>query len=139
MVIFHKVKGYMSKSTLDPEKPLQHAFTLGSWRVNPELNQLTQINNPCVQRTMEPRLMHLLCFLAANPTRVLTRDQLSCELWPRVIVNENSLTRAVSELRKKLALPDRAGTAYLQTIPKRGYRLTCPLHPVTESDNFQPP
>ena len=127
----------MSESTSKLSEALEQAFLLGSWRVDPELNQLTEIVNLNHQRTLEPRLMHLLCFLAANPGRVLTREQLTNELWPRVIVNENSLTRAVSELRKQLALPDCAGTGYLQTIPKRGYRLVCPTQSVatTKEEN----
>jgi len=116
----------MSELTLESSKPLQQAFSIGSWRVDPELNQLTEIANQQHQQTLEPRLMHLLCYLAANPGRVLTREQLTDELWPRVIVNENSLTRAVSALRKNLASPGLPGTGYLQTIPKRGYRLICP-------------
>jgi len=119
----------MSESTLEFYRPLLETFSLGSWRVEPQLNQLTEIANPCHHRNLEPRLMHLLCYLAANPGRVLTRELLSNELWPRVIVNENSLTRAVSELRKQLTLPDSPGTGYLQTIPKRGYLLIFPPQP----------
>ena len=117
----------MSECTLELLKPLQQAFRLGDWRVDPELNRIAEITSPHRLRTLEPRLMHLLCYLAANAGRVLTREQLIGELWPRVIVNDNSLTRAVSELRKQLTLPGRAGTDYLQTIPKRGYRLVCPV------------
>ncbi|MBT8145501.1 MAG: winged helix-turn-helix domain-containing protein [Gammaproteobacteria bacterium] len=120
----------MSDSKLTPEKPVQQAFLLGDWRVYPELNQLSAISDRHCRRTLEPRLMHLLCHLAANSGRVLTREQLTSELWPRVIVNENSLTRAVSELRRQLTTAGRSGTDYLQTIPKRGYRLVCLPQPI---------
>jgi len=68
--------------------------------------------------------MHLLCFFAANPDRVLTRQELVEELWPDVIVNENSLTRAISELRKRLATAHKKSASIIETIPKKGYRLT---------------
>lgn len=126
----------MQESALNLEEALQHSFTVGDWHVEPEINRLTEITEPHFQRTLEPRLMRLLCFLAANSERVLTRDQLTCELWPRVIVNDNSLTRAVSELRKQLTLPGRAGTDYVQTIPKRGYRLVCTPKPLAAPASY---
>ena len=78
-----------------------------------------------IERTLEPRLMHLLCYLAANEGRVLSRDELIKELWPKVIVNENSLTRAISELRKQLFNSTHPVQSPIETIPKKGYRLTC--------------
>ncbi len=96
-------------------------FQLGAWRVRPQLNRLQHRSG--VERQLEPRLMHLLSLLAGNPDRVLTRDQLVAEIWPRVIVNENSLTRAVSELRKQLVVSGQQNPVYIETIPKRGYRL----------------
>ncbi|MFM1895957.1 MAG: hypothetical protein RLZZ385_1031 [Pseudomonadota bacterium] len=103
--------------------PLDQDFCLGEWLVQPSLNALQHRQQPRLQRGLEPRLMHLLCYLAANPQRVMSREDLNRELWPRVIVNENSLTRAVSELRKQLATPEHAGQHWIQTISKRGYRL----------------
>ena len=104
--------------------PLANRFRLGEWIVEPSLNHLTHRSGVDIQRSLEPRLMHLLCVLAANAPRVVSREDLIQELWPRVVVNENSLTRAVSELRKQLAIPGKPGSACLQTISKRGYRLT---------------
>lgn len=97
-------------------------FLLERWRVEPETRQLQHLDNGEV-RTLEPRLMRLLTLLAATPGRVLTRDALIAELWPRVIVNENSLTRAVSELRRKLET-DSTSAPLIDTIPKTGYRLS---------------
>ncbi len=114
----------MKESSTILIEPIRHKFVLGSWIVSPELNCLSEDGQPAGKCLLEPRLMHLLCFLAANPGRVLTRDQLTEELWPKVIVNENSLTRAVSELRKKLNSGKNSNNGYLETIPKKGYCLT---------------
>lgn len=97
-------------------------FTLGEWRVLPQLNRILLIGSD-EERPLEPRLVKLLCFLAANEEQVLSRDALVQELWPRVVVNENSLTRAISELRKQLQGKGSSKTNYIETIPKRGYRL----------------
>ena len=47
-------------------------------------------------------------------------------VWPRGYVEEINLTVNVSLLRKALGtLPD--GTAYIATVPKRGYRFKAPV------------
>lgn len=102
------------------------------WRVLPERNllQLSSEGRPVQSRQLEPRLMQLLCLLAHAEGSVLSREMLMEALWPRVIVNENSLTRAVSELRKAFIktvdsahLTDSGLTELIETVPKRGYRL----------------
>ncbi|MDO8271822.1 MAG: winged helix-turn-helix domain-containing protein [Gammaproteobacteria bacterium] len=103
------------------------AFCLDGWLVKPDSNELIELGSLSSgdqqRRSLEPRLMHLLSLLAAAPQRVFSREELMSALWPRVIVNENSLTRAVSELRKQLALPG-STTRFIDTIPKTGYRLS---------------
>lgn len=97
-------------------------FELQCWHVDPAGRQLRHLDSGEI-RTLEPRLMRLLGLLAAAPGQVLGRDALIDELWPRVVVNENSLTRAVSELRRKLEVSSNAAPL-IDTIPKTGYRLS---------------
>jgi DNA-binding winged helix-turn-helix (wHTH) protein len=106
--------------------PFSQPFLIGDWRVDPKLNQLQQTGGS-ISRHLEPRLAKLLCYLAAHELEVVERDTLVSVLWPRVIVNENSLTRAVSELRKLLTLDTNPKRVYIETIPKRGYRLCTPV------------
>ncbi len=101
--------------------PRREDFVIGGWRVEPGCDRIFHCGGG-VERKLEPRLMHLLCFLAANPGRTLSRDDLVAELWPCVIVTENSLTRAVSELRKRLCVAD-GDPVKIETVPKKGYRL----------------
>lgn len=100
------------------------SWQIGCWVVNPMLNRLHQLQQTDSHRAIEPRLMQLLCYLRCHPDRVATRDELVKALWPKVIVNENSLTRAVSELRKQLATDAFPGASFIETIPKKGYRLS---------------
>ena len=113
---------------LGTKPALSREFSLGEWRVLPQLNR---IRYSCTneERQLEPRLIKLLCFLGANEERVLSREELVQELWPRVVVNENSLTRAISELRKQLHSQDSRAPNYIETIPKRGYRLLTRIEP----------
>ena len=63
---------------------MSRPFSLGDWYIVPELNRLKSKSDK-EERQLEPRLIKLLCYLAANEDRVLTRDELVQELWPRVI------------------------------------------------------
>ncbi len=59
----------------------------------------------------------LLAYLARNAGRVIGKDELLTAVWPDVIVTEDSLTQAVSDLRRVL------GSEVPRTIPRRGYIL----------------
>jgi len=117
----------------DPKSKDQHdicsdkPFYLACWRVDPARNLLETHASGDIrpaQRQLEPRLMQLLCLLAREAGTVITRETLIQTLWPTVIVTENSLTRAVSDLRLKLAQPGEERSDLIETIPKRGYRLS---------------
>jgi DNA-binding winged helix-turn-helix (wHTH) protein len=115
---------------------LSQSFVMENWLVIPELNRLqNRLTNQ--SRSVEPRLMLLFCHLAANKFTVVSRDSLVEQLWPSVIVNENSLTRAVSELRKQLRGGCREDA--IQTIPKRGYRLICKIEKVQSFTDHESP
>jgi len=135
-----------------PTHALAEKFYVGDWLVFPDLNRL-QHRHLSLHRQLEPRLIHLLCYLAANGNRVLSRQELVQELWPRVVVNDNSLTRAVSELRKQLISPEPDSSTcsnYIDTIAKKGYRLlphitrvpateTADVHTADLADHRTPP
>ncbi|MES9937777.1 MAG: winged helix-turn-helix domain-containing protein [Sedimenticola sp.] len=94
-------------------------FTVGECRVYPASNELHRGD---VRVQLEPKVMALLAYLSDNAGQTVTREQLFQALWPGVIVSDDTLTQAVIKLRK--ALGDSAKNArYIQTIPKRGYRL----------------
>jgi TolB-like protein/DNA-binding winged helix-turn-helix (wHTH) protein/tetratricopeptide (TPR) repeat protein len=76
-------------------------------------------------RRVEPQVMDLLQCLITHPGEVVSRQQIVDRVWQGRIVSEDSLTGCVSQLRK--AMGDDARTPrYLETIPKRGYRLLMP-------------
>ena len=70
---------------------------------------------------LPPKAMGTLLALVANHGRVVEKDELLKTVWPDTFVEEGGLARNISMLRK--ALGD-AGedAAYIETIPKRGYR-----------------
>lgn len=114
-------------------------FYLDKWLVRPETNQLfLQDETRTVQTVqLEPRLMRLLCILAGNVGRLVHRDLLMDMLWPRVVVNENSLSRAVSDLRKALRPGIQTGKAQaagINTVSKAGYSLVADVRQIEHPD-----
>ena len=72
-------------------------------------------------RPLEPKSFRLLLFLAENPGRVLPKDEIITSVWPGTAVSDNSLTRAITQVRK--ALDDDPKTPrYIETVPTVGYR-----------------
>lgn len=97
----------------------QEPFRLGEWSVNPRTNHIA---GPAASHTLEPKVMDLLVEMAAEPGRVFSRDELLDRVWGDVVVGEEVLTRAISELRRLLEDDSRA-PRYIETIRKRGYRI----------------
>ena len=75
---------------------------------------------------LSPRLVDILAHLASRPAELIAKDELLDRFWPDVHVTENTLTRAIADIRK--ALGDEAGEPrYIQTVARRGYRFIGPL------------
>jgi adenylate cyclase len=78
----------------------------------------------------------LLCYLAENAGRLVTKEELPKAIWPDVTVTEESLTHCVSEVRQ--AIGDSRQTI-IATVPRCGYRFTAPVVRVTASAAAPPP
>jgi Tol biopolymer transport system component/DNA-binding winged helix-turn-helix (wHTH) protein len=78
---------------------------------------------------LTPRSLDVLCYLVEHHERVVLKDELLAALWGNVVVEEGTLVRHVSFLRKSMQLsPDDHDV--LVTVPGRGYRFVAPLTPV---------
>lgn len=101
-------------------------FQLGDWTVFPETGRIQRGDEAAA---LEPKVMGLLQLLAKADGAVLSREEIEKQLWAQVIVGEDTVARTVSRLRR--ALGDRAqNPAYIETLPKRGYRLLVPVSEV---------
>ena len=70
---------------------------------------------------LTPRLFDALLYFVQNAGQLLDKDRLMSELWPDVVVEENSLSQSVSALRKALG-DDAQSPRFIQTVPRRGFR-----------------
>ncbi len=105
-----------------PEKAVTEDFQLDDWLVQPSLNRLSR-GGDSVQ--VEPKLMDVLAFLAANAGEVVSKDDITDAVWTDQFITDSVVTRAIAALRR--ALQDSAQSPrYIETISKRGYRLIAP-------------
>jgi adenylate cyclase len=99
---------------------------VGAWIADPALNLLEQGGRSV---RLEPRAMDVLMHLATRAGTVASLEDLMKAVWKDVVVSDGSVYLAISQLRQ--ALGDAAnGASYIETVPKRGYRLTVPVESV---------
>lgn len=78
--------------------------------------------------SLTPKVADTLLALLSNAGRIVEKDDLMKAIWPDSFVDEGGLARNISALRR--ALGDGAGEPqFIETIPKRGYRLVGALRP----------
>lgn len=116
-------------------------FQIGNVRADPARNILRGEGG---EIAIEPKIMETLVYLTSRPGDVVLREDITYAVWPNSYSGDESLTRAVSRLRR--AFQSIAGAAnYIETIPKRGYRVVATVHsvdenaPESEAPPHQPP
>src|SRR6476660_2296905 len=80
---------------------------------------------------LRPKTFDVLHFLLLNAGRLVRREELLSTVWPSVIVNEESITQCVSELRQ--ALGDREHKI-IKTVARRGYLFAAHVEKITFRD-----
>jgi len=112
------------RATGETDKPTRRKqFRVGAWLVTPDLDELQRGDE---RVRLEPKAMEILVLLANRPGEPVSRDELLSGVWPGVLVGDDSLTQAVTKLRKALG-DDPRSPSYIETISKRGYRLVAPV------------
>ena len=108
-------------------------FRLGEWLVRPSLNQLLRDG---AMLHLRPKVMDVLVHLAEHGREVVAKEELIEAVWAKEFLADSALSRAVFELREVLG-DDAQQPRYIETIPKRGYRLIAPV--VREEPASEPP
>ena len=87
---------------------------------------------------LPPKAADTLVFLVQNAGSVVDKHRLLKQVWRDAFVEEGSLTRTISILRK--ALDDGAhGREFISTIPTRGYRFATRMERVSIAPAFLHP
>ena len=99
------------------------SFKIGQWTVDPELDRISCGSGSTALR---PQVMELLVFLARHRGTVISTEELLNQLWSGKVVTEGTVYNTLAELRNALAKAN-DGQTYIETIPKKGYRLVAPV------------
>ena len=92
---------------------------IGAWCLDPSSGVISK--NGTTAR-LDARAMRLLLCLAEHPGEVVSIDVLLEQVWPDVVVTQDSVYQAIASLRRLLG-DDAKEPAYIATVPRLGYRM----------------
>jgi TolB-like protein/Tfp pilus assembly protein PilF len=99
-------------------RPNTISYQFGSFRLDAAERLLLRDGEPVA---LAPKVFDTLVALVENSGRLVDKNELMSRLWPDTFVEESTLARNVSDLRK--ALEESSGERkYIETVPKSGYR-----------------
>ena len=99
-------------------KASKRLYEFGPFRLDPSERLLLRDGNPL---PLTPKAFDTLLVLVENSGHLVDKDELIGRVWPDTFVEDGSLTRNISVLRKLLG-EDSTDDQYIETLPKRGYR-----------------
>lgn len=91
--------------------------------VDPTRRQLTAGGRPVA---LGDRAFSVLLQLLEQPGALLDKHELLASVWSDVVVTEDSLVQAISEIRSALG-DDAREPRFVQTVHRRGYRFVAPV------------
>ncbi|HUG52202.1 MAG TPA: winged helix-turn-helix domain-containing protein [Vicinamibacteria bacterium] len=103
-------------------------FRFGVFELDPRGGELWKAG---VRTRLQPQPARVLALLAGRPGDLVTREEIQREVWPEgtFVDFEQSLNFCIRQIRT--ALGDQAATPrYVETLPRRGYRLLVPVEVV---------
>ncbi|NVJ99439.1 MAG: PD40 domain-containing protein [Alphaproteobacteria bacterium] len=99
-------------------------FRVNGWLVDSERLVVT---NGVNEHQLPNKVMQLLCLLVDHQGQVVTHEEIEAEIWDgNGYVARKAATNAVWQLRKIFA-PDGDPKDFIETVPRRGYRLNATL------------
>lgn len=99
------------------------SFAVGDWLVQPGINR---INTATESVYLRRQVMDVLVYLAGLQGRAASLEAIHDDLWSGKIVSSGTVYNCIAELRQALSRDGR-DLGYIETIPKRGYRLAPPV------------
>lgn len=101
------------------------SFQFGDWQVETRTCSLRHVRDGS-EAQVEPRAMDVLSVLCHRSGNILSADDLMHLCWDGLVVGENQVHKAITQLRR--ALRDSVSQpTYIENIRKRGYRTIAPV------------
>jgi TolB-like protein/DNA-binding winged helix-turn-helix (wHTH) protein/Tfp pilus assembly protein PilF len=109
------IRDSLSAARNEVNRDTPEVYEFGPFRLEPNERKLLR-GNEIVELT--PKAFDTLLLLVRNSGHLLEKDKLISMLWPETFVEEGSLSNNIFLLRKALG----ENPAYIETVPRRGYR-----------------
>jgi DNA-binding winged helix-turn-helix (wHTH) protein/tetratricopeptide (TPR) repeat protein/TolB-like protein len=114
--------------------PAKFLYECGPFLLDPKNHVLSRNGSPL---PLPPKAFETLLILVEHRGNLVEKEFLLREVWPDTFVEENNLTQYISLLRKVLG--DNADQrAYIETVPRFGYRFVARVREVTTEDEETP-
>jgi len=104
---------------------------IGDWVAKPTLNRLER-NGRVVK--LEPRAMEVLVHLASRAGQLVSADELIDAVLDGRVVGDGAIYQSINQLRQALG-DSTQDVGFIETIPKRGYRLIAAVKPLDLAAN----
>ena len=108
--------------------PRTGSYEFGRFRLDAKGRILFRDSSPV---PLPPKAVDTLLVLIENAGAVVEKEELLNQVWKGTFVEEGSLTRTMSVLRKTLGKAE-SGQEFIATIPKRGYRFVATVSELAE-------
>jgi len=105
-----------------------HAYEFGPYRLERPTRRLLRNGEPV---PLTPKAFDTLLALVERCDRVVDKAELMRIVWPDSVVEEANLSQTIFVLRKTLG-EDANGRAFIDTVPRRGYRFAAEVRPAAE-------
>jgi DNA-binding winged helix-turn-helix (wHTH) protein len=118
------------------EPPAARRYRFGAFEADAATGELRRQG---LRIKLNAQPFQVLLALLERPGELLTREQISRELWPdgTFVDYEHGLNSAVNRIRE--ALGDTAGSPrFIETLARRGYRFVAPVERIALSDDPTP-
>jgi TolB-like protein/DNA-binding winged helix-turn-helix (wHTH) protein/Tfp pilus assembly protein PilF len=110
-------------------------YEFGPFRLDLAERALRRNNIPIA---LTPKAFEVLCLLVERRGHVLTKEEMMRQIWPDSFVDESNLAQHIFQLRKVLG-DNGSGDAFIETVPRRGYRFTADVKRMESAADDQGP
>jgi TolB-like protein/DNA-binding winged helix-turn-helix (wHTH) protein/tetratricopeptide (TPR) repeat protein len=111
----------------ETNETIETVYEFGQFRLSPAEHLLLRDEQPV---PLPPKVFDTLVALVESGGRLIEKDELLQKIWADTFVEEGTLARNISLLRKTLGEAGTDGQKYIETVPKRGYRFVEPVRKV---------
>lgn len=104
-------------------------YEFGDFRLDASRRLLTTVEDNA-RVAIAPKVFEASLYLVERAGKLIPKSRMLADLWPGSVVEENSLTQLISDLRRALG-ESRGENRYVVTLPRRGYQFVAEVARVT--------